>query len=574
MTPSMFDSIYPLRSLSTIDNIASQTEQQRKASFLNILAVALGVLLGISLVLMLVLSQVTLYSFLIVGTGFSVNIFSFYLNRIGKTQFAAYIFCFNFYAILAPYIPIRLLAEGNINNATSLSYVLSLSIILAGMLIHPRAPFGYAILNSLVIVISFSIGFDTVTEIVRAVFPILFFSYLLTIVSWLYQRSLAGTLRHLDQAHEKTKRSEAHYRQLIEVAQEGIWVLDTDSKTVLVNPSMAQMLGYTVDEMLDKHLFDFMDEQGVVIATHNIERRQQGITEQHDFEFICKDGKRIYTTIETAPLHDDAGNYRGAIAGIMDITERKLAEGKIRGLNEELEERVRLRTAELENANQELDAFAYSVSHDLRAPLRAITGFSQAVLEDYEDIIDEEGQDLLNDIVKSGKRMNDLIQDLLHLSRITRSDLHPREVNISDIVQSVLDELQSQDRQRQIIFSVEKNIKGHADERLLRVVFDNLLGNAWKFTGKTDNAQIDFFTIVEDGIIVYVVKDNGAGFDMAYADKLFGAFQRLHHDDEFEGTGIGLATVQRAIHKHRGRIWSDATIGQGATFYFTLPARM
>ncbi|MDF1613552.1 sensor histidine kinase [Desulfurivibrio dismutans] len=230
------------------------------------------------------------------------------------------------------------------------------------------------------------------------------------------------------------------------------------------------------------------------------------------------------------------------------------------------------RRAELElgATNRELDAFAYSISHDLRAPLRGIDGFSQALLEDYHDRLDDTGQDYLQRIRAGCGRMGNLIDDMLQLSRLSRGEINWSRVDLSAMAEEIMAELQKDAPERKVKVVIEPGIQVLGDPVLLRAVMDNLLGNAWKFTGKTVNPEISLGTIREDQRTICFVRDNGAGFDMTYADKIFTAFQRLHSPKEFEGTGIGLATVQRIIHRHGGLIWAEAKEQQGATFYFTL----
>jgi signal transduction histidine kinase len=235
-----------------------------------------------------------------------------------------------------------------------------------------------------------------------------------------------------------------------------------------------------------------------------------------------------------------------------------------------LERRVAERTAQLESTNKELEAFSYSVSHDLRAPLRAIDGFSQILQEDFDGRLDAAGRDSLQRVRAAAQHMAQLIDDLLKLSRVTRAELSLEEVDLSALAQEVAGELQRQSPKRTARFDIAPGLKARVDPRLLRVVLENLLDNAWKFTSGRDTAHIRFGTIPREDGLAYFVGDNGAGFDMAYAGKLFSAFQRLHDAREFPGTGIGLATVQRVIHKHGGRVWAEGEKGKGAAFYFTL----
>lgn len=237
----------------------------------------------------------------------------------------------------------------------------------------------------------------------------------------------------------------------------------------------------------------------------------------------------------------------------------------------DLERLVAQRTADLTATNHELSAFAYSVSHDLRAPLRAIDAFSQALLEDYGDVIDPHGQDYLRRVRANAGRMSQLIDDLLQLSRLTRAEMHSEPIDLSSMARAIVADLQRSDATRTVTFNIEAGVVAHGDPRLVRVLLDNLLGNAWKYTSRHPTAQIGFGRTTDNGEVVYFVRDDGAGFDPAYADKLFRPFQRLHTMEEFEGAGVGLATAQRVVRRHGGRIWADAAPEQGATFFFTLP---
>lgn len=252
---------------------------------------------------------------------------------------------------------------------------------------------------------------------------------------------------------------------------------------------------------------------------------------------------------------------------LSEIQERDAA---LQQAQKELEQRVQERTAQLSAANQELEAFSYSVSHDLRAPLRSIDGFSQALLEDYADKLDEVGKDHLRRARSAANRMAQLIDDLLNLSRVTRAEMAHEKVDLSYLAREVAAEFQKTHPERSAQFLITPGLLDTCDARLLRQVFENLFSNAWKFTSKHPHARIEFGIADHNGIPTYFVRDDGAGFEMEYSARLFGAFQRLHTVREFPGTGVGLATVQRIIHRHGGRVWAEGQVGKGATFYFTL----
>jgi light-regulated signal transduction histidine kinase (bacteriophytochrome) len=246
-------------------------------------------------------------------------------------------------------------------------------------------------------------------------------------------------------------------------------------------------------------------------------------------------------------------------------------EAELRQLNIELEHRVAERTRQLETANEELESFNYSVAHDLRSPLRSIDGFSRVLSNKYHDQLDATGQDWLERICRASQHMGHLIDDILKLSQVTRSPLKREPIDLSKIAENVADSLGRTNPERQVRFILQQGLSVQADHGLLHVVMDNLLSNAFKFTGKKADAEIEFGVRDIDGKRAFFVRDNGDGFNMEYAHKLFGAFQRLHTANEFEGTGIGLATVQRVIYRHNGKVWAEAIEGLGATFYFTLP---
>jgi PAS domain S-box-containing protein len=373
------------------------------------------------------------------------------------------------------------------------------------------------------------------------------------------------------QAQAERRRTEQRFQLIVEAAQEGIWTVDTGNRTTYANRYLAEMLGHTVDEMLGRHINDFMDEEGRVLAARNLEQRRQGISDVHDFKFVRKDGTPVWTMMSSNPMHDEEGRYIGALAMVTDVTRRREAEEQVRQLNADLERRIAERTSQLEFSNRELEAFAYSVAHDLRAPLRSISNFTLALAEDCTDKLDDMGLDYLKRIRASSQRMSELIDGILALSRVNRTEFVEEEVNLSALARSLSEQLQRWQPQRSVRFSLQEGLVDRGDAQLLRSVLENLLGNAWKFTRERPLAEIEFGVLPGEGARrVYFVRDNGAGFDMAFQAKLFGVFQRLHTQQEFEGNGVGLATVQRVIRRHGGRVWGEGRVDQGATFSFTL----
>jgi signal transduction histidine kinase len=293
-----------------------------------------------------------------------------------------------------------------------------------------------------------------------------------------------------------------------------------------------------------------------------------------------KDGSLVWVSLTVSPMWQPGEKPTTHIAIMQDITERKGAEAEIYRLNFELDQRVRQRTAQLEVSNQELEAFSYSVSHDLRAPLRGIDGWSLALLEDCGPQLDAQGRQYLDRVRSETQRMGRLIDDLIQLARVTRAEMRWTPVDLTAIAQTIVERLQETRRERQIEFVIQPGAIAQGDPQLLEVVLTNLLDNACKFASKGERPRVEFGSREEPPApdappsTIFFVHDNGVGFDMKYAQKLFGAFQRMHKASEYPGTGIGLATVQRIVHRHGGRVWAESKVNGGATFFFTLPNQL
>jgi PAS domain S-box-containing protein len=365
--------------------------------------------------------------------------------------------------------------------------------------------------------------------------------------------------------------SEERFHGGFENSPIGMALVDPNGRYLEVNTTHARMLGLDDPaEMIGLSFENFVHPDDVADTYASIERLHEKGTDHGERRYINKDGATVYALFGSSVVRDVDGQPSVLFSQVENITERKRAEEEIRTLNAELEQRVAARTAELERVNKELETFAYSVSHDLRAPLRAVDGFSQALLEDYAQKLDEEGRHDLERVRAGAVRMGDLIDEILQLSRLSRRRVVRAPVDISALARETVAELQDGEPDRRVEVEIQDGLLAEADPGLVRMVLQNLLANAYKFTSKAEHPRIRFGAVEQDGIPAYFVADNGAGFDMAHAERLFLPFHRLHRETEFPGDGIGLATVMRAVRRHGGTIWAQGAVNEGATFNFSL----
>ncbi len=381
-------------------------------------------------------------------------------------------------------------------------------------------------------------------------------------------------LEQIDSKEAALRRSEERLRAAVEASGTGVWDWD-------VRSGEAAWIGSIFTKLANAPAFSQDRLESILGVIHPDDRSyleekvRLAIKNKTSFDAdfrVCSPRGEIHNIrARGQTFTDSTGEVTRMIGAIIDITDLRTAQAEILKLNRNLEAHVHERTLELQQALNEIESFNYSVSHDLRTPLRSINGFSQALLEDYYDQLDDTARNFLERIVASCKKMGQLIDDLLKLSRITKHEIRKERLDLSAMAREILQRFQEENPKRQAEIHIEDGLYAVGDPHLISVALENILQNAWKFSSKKDVTRIAVGRTVEDGKEVFFIRDNGAGFDMAFAERLFGVFQRLHKSSEFEGTGIGLATVHRVVERHGGRIWAASELDRGATFYFILP---
>jgi PAS domain S-box-containing protein len=370
----------------------------------------------------------------------------------------------------------------------------------------------------------------------------------------------------IEKRTEEAMKAEMRFRSTLDNMMEGAQIINKDFKYIYVNDALVKMAQSTKEELLGHTMMEKYPgiEQSELFKTIK-KCMEHGLKVHFENEFTFPNGSKGCFELSIQPVPE------GVFILSIDISERKTAERELKQLTEDLEKRILERTAQLEAVNSELESFSYSVSHDLRAPLRAIDGYTKILWEDYGHTIDEEGKRIMKVITTNARQMGQLIDDLLTFSRVGKQGLIKVNLEMNSLVKAVVEDQRVKNPDKKFNVNVKPLDQAFGDHSMIKLAVTNLVSNAIKYSSKKEVAEIEIGSYVENDHTVYYIKDNGVGFDMAYYDKLFGVFQRLHNPREFEGTGVGLALVQRIIYKHNGKVWAKGKEEEGATFYFSLP---
>jgi PAS domain S-box-containing protein len=387
--------------------------------------------------------------------------------------------------------------------------------------------------------------------------------------------SVGQLLETVNATQQRLQESEMSLEAMINVAGSALISIDEDQRITLFNRQAEQLFGYSARDVLGHSLNMLLPEQFreahqkhiAEFSKKNIQKRMA--LDRPDVFGLRKNGEVF--PVEASISQIVLGNKKIFTVALTDVTQRRQTERELEAYRSHLEEVVEGRTNELREKNSELEAFSYSVAHDLRAPLRSITSFSQILLEESAEKLSEEELDNLSRVVRAGQHMAELIDGILDLARIGRSQISQADVDLSVLATQAKKRLSQDDPQRKVVWDIQPGLVVRGDAQLLGMMMNNLINNAWKYTSKKPQAKISFGVLNQRGKKVFYVRDNGAGFDMKHAQDLFSVFRRLHRAEDYEGTGVGLATVKRIVHRHGGMIWAEAAVGEGAAFYFTIP---
>lgn len=539
--------------LVNLDAVYSDPDRRRKARLLAAMSLLFAAISALSGLVWALLVPNTRGVILVTSSASLVLIAAYWLNRRHAYRLAAVLVVLTISGIAF------LLALHDPQNREPFIYLL-LSVLISSVILSFRTTLILAAANCLGILLTqifFYRSFER--EALSVLYVNIFGSFGILMTAY-----LRDVLEKDRQAEIIT--SANRYRNLMEQASDGILIHDIQGRCLDANPRFCAMLGYEREELLQMTLADLVipeDYASQPIRIALLERGEELLSERR---FRRKDGTVIPTESNTRRLTD------GRVQSIIrDVSVRKIAENESLALRHALEQQVAERTAHLLAVNTELEAFSYSVSHDLRAPLRAIDGFTQALAEDCGDQLNDEAKQHLARVRAASQRMGTLIDALLMLSRIARIDVTYAEVDLSSIASEIVEMFRAAEPRRQVAVSIEPDIRVNGDSALLYSLMENLIGNAWKFTARAETPAITFGAVKEASRVVCFVRDNGVGFDMYHAEKLFTPFLRLHSDKQFSGTGVGLATVKRIIQRHGGSVWGESAVNAGATFFFSLP---